>query len=178
MTELHSLTGWKLRVRSHGVSYTGLCLSPSFRQALGSPGAAGFAAASLRSLPRLLLGCLPSVCLCRTSCYKESSQAGLGAAQLLYVSTSSTSQLHPQNPVPKQSHLFRYQGFGPNPVGGARATRQCGLEGVTLLKRVNQKRTDTACLCLHEVGIQSVKILEAESCVALRTWGGGMGECF
>lgn len=109
--------------------------------------------------------------------YKESSQAGLGSTQLLYISTSSTSQLHPQNPVPKQSHLFRCQGFGLNPVGGARA-KQCGLEGVTLLKRVDQKRTNTAFLCLREVGVQTVKLLETESHVALRTWGGGVGECF
>ena len=118
------------------------------------------------------------ICVSEFPSYKESSQAGLGSTQLLYISTSSTSQLHPQNPVPKQSHLFRCQGFGLNPVGGARTTKQCGLEGVTLLKRVDQKRRNTAFLCLHEVGVQAVKLLETESRVALRTWGGGVAECF
>ena len=146
-------------------------LSPSFRRAPGSPGAAGSAAASSGLCLVYCLGVFSHLL------YKESSQAGLGSTQLLYISTSSTSQLHPQNPVPKQSHLFRCQGFGLNPVGGARA-KQCGLEGVTLLKRVDQKRTNTAFLCLREVGVQTVKLLETESHVALRTWGGGVGECF
>ena len=153
------------------------CSVPQLPAGPEEPWSCWICSSILRSLPRLLLGRLLSMHLCLTSSYKESSQAGLGSTQLLYISTSSTSQLHPQNPVPKQSHLFRCQGFGLNPVGGAHA-KQCGLEGVTLLKRVDQKRTNMAFLCLREVGVQTVKLLETESHVDLRTWGVDVGECF
>lgn len=164
MTELHFHSLEATSQKSRG--QLSFALSPSFWWAPGSPGVAGFAAASLWSLP--LAAWLSSL-------YASGSHLFLLGEQSSWVTVHSTavclhllSILVPATKPYSQSHLFRCQGFGLNPVGVAHATKQGGLEDAMLLKRVSQKRINTACIHLYDVGIQTVKITETESSVAVR----------